>query len=297
MNAKDLTDIVKKTAIKEGADLVGIASVSRYDGAPEKLRPQAHMPEAKAVIVMAVHHPDASINFGAEPNGNYPGGFQIGMIPKLDTMALRISRFLEKQGYAAVPLSCTYYWRHRKWKNVSFDHAASFSHMNAFVAAGLGEYGWHGMAMSPKYGPRQRIISVITDAPLDADPLYSGEAICDRCKQCEKACWGNNYKKTHLLSPETISFTIEGKLFEYANINRWRCFWGEQCHLDMNRLAEKSNLDENAIYDALNDVQRKTTGGGGYMCSSLKFCMSKQSRKWDKTKAANPLRKKPSLSI
>lgn len=297
MDARELTEAVKKAAFAEGADMVGVASVSRYDGAPRKLRPQAHMPEAKAVVVMAVHHPDASIDFGAEPNGNYPAGFQVGMIPKLDTMALRVSKFMEGEGYSSVPLSCTYYWRHRKIPGVPYDHAASFSHMNAFVAAGLGEYGWHGMVMSPKYGPRQRIISVITDAPLLPDPLYGGEPLCDRCKQCERACWGENYKESSLLSPSTISFAIEGKKFEYANINRWRCFWGEQCHLDMKRLAERGDLDEAGIYKALDSgVERTYAGNAGYMCSSLKFCMSKAVRKWDKSKAKNPLRKKPAPS-
>jgi len=294
---ESLAEAVKSLAKEEGADLVGIASASRYEGAPAKVKPQAHMPEAKSVIVMAVHHPDASINFGAEPNSNFSGGFQIGMIPKLDTMALRVARFVESQGYAAVPLSCTYYWRHRKVEGVPFDHAASFSHMSAFVAAGLGEYGWHGMVMSPKYGPRQRIISVITDAPLKSDPLYGGEPLCDRCKQCEKACWGKNYGKGKLLSPETISFSIEGKKFEYANVNRWRCFWGEQCHLDMGKLAERESLNESEIYEALDGgVKRAGIGGAGYMCSSLKFCMSKQVRRWDKSKARNPLRAKPAPS-
>ncbi|OGV55812.1 MAG: hypothetical protein A2X49_11485 [Lentisphaerae bacterium GWF2_52_8] len=294
MNTKELSDAVKKLALKEGADLVGIAPVSRYEGAPHMLRPQAHLPEAKTVIVMAVHHTDASVEWGGEPNSNYPGPFQIGMIPKLDSIALRVARFIERKGgYATVPLSCTYYWRHRPYKDVPYAHAASFSHMNAFVAAGLGEYGWHGMVMSPKYGPRQRIISVITEAPLLADPLYDGEALCDRCGHCEKACYGMNYHKEHLLSPETMGFSIEGKKFEYANINRWRCFWGEQCHLDMNKLAEVKDLDEQKIYNAMDrGVQTIVRSYAGYMCASFKHCMAKPVRRWDRKYTPGPRRKK-----
>jgi len=293
LNPQELTADVKQMALALGADLVGIASPSRYDGAPPKVRPQAHLPEAKAVIVMAVHHLDASVDFGAEPNSNFPGGFQIGMIPKLDTIAYRLARYVEALGYATVPIACTTFWHHRQAEGVPFDHAASFSHINALSAAGLGEYGWHGMAMSPKYGPRQRIISVITAAPLIPDPLYTGEPLCDRCKLCETACWGENYRPDHLLEPKTISFTIEGKKFEYAHINRWRCFWGEQCHLDMKRLAEREELDEQAIYDALDEgVDRVVQANAGYMCSSFKYCMAKPVRVWDKTKAANPRRRK-----
>ncbi len=293
-----LTQAVREKAWAEGVDLVGIAPVSRYDGAPRMLRPQAHLPEAKSVVVMAIHHPDASVEWGGEPNSNYPGPFQIGMIPKLDTICLRVTRFLLQQGFTTVPMPCTYYWRHRSHKDVPFCHAASFSHMNAFAAAGLGEYGWHGMVMSPKYGPRQRIISLVTAAELEPDPLYGGAPLCDRCGQCEKACYGNNYEPQHLFDPGTIRFEIEGKAFEYANINRWRCFWGEQCHLDMNRLAEERNLTEEAIYDAMDrGVPRLAHGAAGYMCSSFKYCMAKPVRRWDRSLSPGPKREKPALAL
>ena len=98
MNRRTLTDRVKRFAHDEGADLVGIAPVFRYENAPRLLRPQAHLPEARAVIVMAIHHPDASVEWGGEPNSNYPGPFQIGMIPKLDARGLRTARFVEELG-------------------------------------------------------------------------------------------------------------------------------------------------------------------------------------------------------
>ncbi|MDX9979357.1 MAG: hypothetical protein RBU25_04825 [Lentisphaeria bacterium] len=298
MKLDELTLAVKQLALAEGADLVGIAPVSRYEGAPRMLKPQAHLPEARSVVVMAVHHPDASVEWGGEPNSNYPGPFQIGMIPKLDTICLRVARFLEGQGHATVPLPCTYFWRHREHRDIPYAHAASFSHMNAFVAAGLGEYGWHGMVMSPKYGPRQRLISLITAAELVPDPLYRGEPLCDRCGQCETACWGHNYEKRHLNGPETISFQIEGKTFEYANINRWRCFWGEQCHLDMTCLAEEEKLTEDGIYAAMDrGVKRIAEGSAGYMCASFKYCMAKPVRRWEKSLSPGPRRRKPALEI
>ncbi|MDD5729279.1 MAG: hypothetical protein PHV59_12020, partial [Victivallales bacterium] len=96
----------------------------------------------------------------------------------------------------------------------------------------------------------------------------------------------------------TISFTVEGKKFEHANINRWRCFWGEQCHLDMKLLASKKNLVEEDLYDAIKEgVTRTGIGNAGYMCSSFKYCMSKPVRAWDRKKAPNPLRKKPGPSV
>lgn len=289
-----LKDELKAYALSEGADLVGVASVSRYDGAPSMLKPQAHLPEAGSVICLAIHHPDACVEWGGEPNPNYPGPFQIGMIPKLDALSLRVARFLESRGHAAVPFSCTFYWRHRRYKNVPYDHAATFSHMNAFAASGLGEYGRHGMVMSPEYGPRQRLVSVITSALLPPDPLYAGEPLCDGCGLCEKHCPGQNYEKSRLLSPEYIEFEIEGKKFKYPNINRWRCFYGEQTHLDMERLAAMTEMSEEGIYDALEAGVKRVEGKGaaGYCCASLKYCMSKQVRSWDREYSPGPRRAK-----
>ena len=288
---EQLTLAIKEQALTLGADLVGIASVARYANAPEMLKPQAHLPEAKSVISLAVHHADASVEWGGEPNPNYPGPFQIGMIPKLDTINYRLARFIEKRGYTTMPLPCTFYWRHRPYKEIPYAHAASFSHMTAFVAAGLGEYGWHGMVMSPTYGPRQRLISLITSAELTPDPLYSGERLCDRCGLCAKHCLGRNYEKQHLLEPEYIEFKIEDKTFKYPNINRWRCFYGEQAHLDMNKLANLKDMTEATICEAIQKGAGRF-GHAGYFCSSFKYCMAKPVRAWNVKYTPGPRRKK-----
>ena len=99
---KELTNLIKKFAASEGADLIGIAPVSRWEHAPEMLSPQAHLPEARSVIVMGIHHPAASVEYGGEPKSNYAGPFQIGMIPKLDTMSRRLAKFMGKQGETAI---------------------------------------------------------------------------------------------------------------------------------------------------------------------------------------------------
>lgn len=52
----------------------------------------------------------------------------------------------------------------------------------------LGEFGFQGLLVSPRFGARQRLTSIITNAPLAPDPLYSGDPICNRCMKCIKAC-------------------------------------------------------------------------------------------------------------
>ena len=43
---------VKQLAKSLGADLVGITSMDRFDGAPKQMDPRYIMPEAKSMIVM-----------------------------------------------------------------------------------------------------------------------------------------------------------------------------------------------------------------------------------------------------
>jgi len=50
----------KNYARKLGADLVGIASAERFKNAPLKMSPEGLMPEAKSVIVVAIHHLDCA---------------------------------------------------------------------------------------------------------------------------------------------------------------------------------------------------------------------------------------------
>jgi epoxyqueuosine reductase QueG len=64
-----------------------------------------------------------------------------------------------------------------------------FSHRHAATRAGLGEFGYNNLVLTPQFGPRQRFNSVVTNAPLAADPLID-RPIClrDACQLCQKAC-------------------------------------------------------------------------------------------------------------
>ena len=58
------------------------------------------------------------------------------------------------------------------------------------IQAGLGEYGRHGLLITPKYGPNVRIAKVFTDLPLQVDqPINFGvKEFCQNCKKCAISC-------------------------------------------------------------------------------------------------------------
>jgi len=91
----------------------------------------------------------------------------------------------------------------------------------AGVICGLGEIGWSKMFLSPKFGPMVRFAYILTDAPLEPDPMYDGEPLCKRCMACARECPGN------CISTDTTKsnkINIGGKLIEWGEIDTWKCF-------------------------------------------------------------------------
>jgi len=131
----------------------------------------------------------------------------------------------------------------------------------------LGEFGWNNLFLSPEYGPRQRIGSIITDASLVPDPLYNGPPLCDRCMECVKACGGKALSK-ELLPPGKDIVRIENKKYTYAKMNRWRCIWAEQYALDHSLIPDKVN--EKVIFEFL---QKPGTKLGVEFGNCLRYCM------------------------
>lgn len=62
-----LTDKIKAEMLNFGMDLVGFGPVDRWKNAPYLLSPQAILPEAKTVIVGAIHITDTWSEMGGEP--------------------------------------------------------------------------------------------------------------------------------------------------------------------------------------------------------------------------------------
>ena len=58
------------------------------------------------------------------------------------------------------------------------------------MQAGLGEYGRHGLVISPELGPRFRIGKIFTDMPLavDAPQSFGVKEFCEQCDRCADKC-------------------------------------------------------------------------------------------------------------
>ncbi len=229
---------VKEYAKKAGADLVGITPMDRFEGAPKQMDPRYIFPDATAMIVLGFRIPRGCLR-GIEEGTFYVSycgmgyaGINFVLQP---TVLWKITNMLEDEGYEAVPIQNNFPWCHIQtqtgeprpdWSRpVSPDRPAPdvFIHLRiAAVAAGLGEIGYGKVFLSPEFGPRQRLACIITDAPLEPDPLFEGE-LCDRCMLCVRDCTADAISET-----ETVKVNVAGKELEWGKLDVARCKVGFQ---------------------------------------------------------------------
>ncbi len=213
---RELTESLRRFARALGADLVGITPAARLDAAltpPNRAGDQ--FPGVKSVVVLGLHIPDASLEVMRKGISNYSYNmFGYAYLNReLDYLAYRVTRYLEDHGFLALPIPARgeHYWEQRRhYGPLSFRHAA--------VAAGLGTFGWQGLVLTPEFGPRQRFITVLTDAELEADQVMK-EDVCRRCMACVRNCPAGAIKE------EEWEVVIGGRKFVYGVVDSDACWW------------------------------------------------------------------------
>ena len=173
----ELTVTVKAFALSLGADVVGVAKADSFAKAPKGHHPEDLLKGARSVIVMAMHLLDAS--FESAPSREYAITYNVAN-QELNRIAFHVSKFLQNEGYRAlqVPASPPYDMER---------NMGDLSHRHAGQLAGIGVFGKNGLLLSPKFGSRMRLVSVITDAPLKADTPLDMD-LCKHCDKCLQAC-------------------------------------------------------------------------------------------------------------
>lgn len=180
--------VTKEAIIDEahrlGAEFVGFAPVGRwkeYGDLPADFYPDNVWPLAKTVIVLAV----PSWLPIVESAPSQLGREQYTITNELlDEAAYRLAAFLNRHGHAAINICRDGYGDPEILLEKPM---AVFSHAWAGHYAGLGRIGWNHTLLTKEYGPRVRLVSVLTAQELPGDPLVA-EELCTRCLLCQKIC-------------------------------------------------------------------------------------------------------------
>ncbi len=230
---QQLTEELREHLLAKGADLVGFGPVELMQGAPDIMRPQRYLPNARTMISIGLAINEASCDLIARSVREHTAPasyhtyqlFTLTMInPQLDQLAYHGAKFLERRGFRAYPFPANA--PHFSKPTEEYPGGpGDISHRHVAVGCGLGEIGWHTMLMTPQFGTRQKLTSIVTDAPLQGDSI-GDERLCDpqACGfQCAQACPTGAIPKR---SDDRVSIKIGGKTVEYAKLVGWKCRWG-----------------------------------------------------------------------
>jgi epoxyqueuosine reductase QueG len=102
---------------------------------------------------------------------------QVNML--LDRAALTVQGFLQSRGGGALPVPASVF---SEWAT----EKAHLSHKMIAVRAGIGWIGKNILLITPEWGARVRLVSILTDVPLASPPRPNWE--CGPCKRCASVC-------------------------------------------------------------------------------------------------------------
>ncbi|NLE12052.1 MAG: hypothetical protein GX628_00075 [Clostridiales bacterium] len=233
----ELFEQLKELALSTGADVIGVAPIERFKDFPAQENPIWIMPEAKSMIVLGHRTMRGSLRGTEEGTffSHYPalglGYVNIDIVP---LTARAVCRFIEDLGKEAMPIGDHFAWaatdeygqlRQRYSVPARPGQPAPDVRLNltklAYLA-GLGEIGWSGKLLNPKYGPRLIFGCVLTELELPASEIVAPGTVCTRCKSCASACTGGA-----ISADESETVSLGGYTFEIGKFDRKRCELGK----------------------------------------------------------------------
>lgn len=185
MTAAETKEAIFQKASDLGANLTRSCPVGRWEAFPIQAPafwPQNIWPWARNVIVLGI--PLYAPMVRTTPSMVYQELYETSN-RVLDEIAYRLSNyittalgyracFFPRDGYSTIEV-------------LPGNPSAAFSHVIAGYYAGMGTIGDSHNLITREFGPRLRVVSVLTDAPVPPDEMLE-EDLCIHCKKCLRGC-------------------------------------------------------------------------------------------------------------
>jgi epoxyqueuosine reductase QueG len=170
---EQLKDFIKSV----GADLVGFTDVVSLQGIHTD--PKDLLNSFSHVISVAVEVPKAVFDTILDrPTPIYSVVYQtINRV--LDEIAEKTSRHLRNNGYSSLPIPASQVVDHENLYG-------AISHKAVARMAGLGWQGKNLLLITPQFGSRVRLVTILTNAPLRINTPIKNR--CGACTECKNAC-------------------------------------------------------------------------------------------------------------
>jgi epoxyqueuosine reductase QueG len=195
------TQRLKASILGWGADLVGVADTEPLRDL--KTIPADLLTPFPRAVAIAVQLPVHAFEMIVDsPTPIYSAIYQTAN-RILDEIAFRTAGNLQKDGFTSLPIPASQVLDKKKWRG-------AISHKAVARMAGLGWQGKNLLLITPEYGSRVRLVTVLTDAPLAPDTPIKNR--CGLCMSCRDACpvgaiKGENTKDHYKNRNEALFFT------------------------------------------------------------------------------------------
>lgn len=173
----DLTAEIKAFCRKSGADCAGIADLVLIDGLP--VIPSDLLVLYRYAVTVGIGlRNDIVDTIMNRPSAKYAKHCrEVNQV--LNDLSSRISHWIEEKGYKAEAIPAS-----QKVDDEGL--CGSISHKALARLAGLGWQGKSLLLVTPAFGPRVRLTSILTDMPLQPDSPLKNR--CGTCTECTEAC-------------------------------------------------------------------------------------------------------------
>lgn len=212
---------LKRVAKELGADLVGIASVERFEGAPVGFKPQDIFPDARSVIAFAKRFPEGVL--AAKTPVPYTFASSV-TLQEVFRLTYGLVRRLEDLGVTTIPIPSEPY---EHWDEEKREGRGLMSLKHIGYLAGLGVMGKNTLLTNDQYGNMITLGAALVDIPLKEDPIAEYSFCGDSCHICLNNCPAGaldgitvNQKKCRESSQ---SVTKKGYLLYTCNLCRKDC--------------------------------------------------------------------------
>jgi len=255
----DVTSTVRRFAESLGADLFGIAPVARLEAIATQLRPMFdhqqilnaednsirfrpwegsisvqsrrvpapadYLADASSVIVFGLRYHREVVKQATRPPAQAVGpyAFQTYITNWLGAgLGVRLIQMLNSLGYKAV-MSGDLFNTASYAANTRGPQHDLFANRFAALGAGLGYLTTSGHLATPQFGICQRFVAIVTDAPLQASPLYRPTAENYHCDSCSRMCLATC--PTGAIRKRQLRIVCEGAEYRFNEIDSQRCDW------------------------------------------------------------------------
>lgn len=180
-------EAIQKLAKSLGATEIGFADLSLLP-APKRM---GYTNSITIIIKLS----DGILNqIDTEPTQTYFSHYR-SVNRLIDDISLRILLYLEEQGYPSVAIPAS-----QSVTDPDDSFTGAFQHKTGAVLSGLGWIGRSALFIHKNYGPRVRLGTVLTNAPIKVGTPITASG-CGSCRNCVTAC---------------PAMAIEGRLWEFG---------------------------------------------------------------------------------